>query len=115
MRFKNFNKTFQHPFNIVYDFESTLLNINEKSEGGETVKYQKHIQNSYGLKFNCIYPEYDKPRIIRNSDNPDLLMKQFIEDLEDFTKYAYNLTQKHSPLDFNYPLNRDFYAKKVLI
>ena len=100
MRFKNFNHTFQHPFNIVYDFESTLEKVNEKSEGGETVKYQKNIPNSYGIKLNCIYSEYDKPRVIRYSDNPDLLMRQFIEDFEVFTKYAYSLTQKHKWFNF---------------
>src|SRR3569623_1735661 len=48
--FKNYDKTFQHPFSVFLDFESTLV-MNIEEEG----KYQKHICNSAGLKYNCMY------------------------------------------------------------
>ena len=45
-----------HPYYITADFESTLLPINEINEN--TTKYQKHVPNSYGIKFNCIHDEF---------------------------------------------------------
>ena len=38
-----------HPFYIAADFESTLILVNECNDN--TTKYQKHVPNSYGLKF----------------------------------------------------------------
>ena len=52
MRFKNYCNEFMHPFHIVADFESTLQTVNNIK--GNTQQYQKHVQNSFGLKYNCI-------------------------------------------------------------
>ncbi len=96
IKFKNYNHTFKHPFYISVDFEATLEEYQEELvDGKETYKYQKHTPNSYGIKFNCIYSEYNKNIIIENNKNPEELMKSFIENLEVLTHYAYNLTQKH--------------------
>ena len=56
LQFKNHCNKFEHPFNIVADFESTLIKVddieNEQlDKDGEIIKtrkYQKHIPNSYG-------------------------------------------------------------------
>jgi len=56
IRFKNHNKMFMHPFNCFLDFESTLTNVDEKKGDNSTV-YQKHEENSCGLKCNCIYDQ----------------------------------------------------------
>ena len=96
IKFKNYNHTFKHPFYISVDFEATLEEYQEEViDGKETYKYQKHTPNSYGIKFNCIYSEYNKNIIIENNKDPEELMKSFIENLEVLTHYAYSLTQKH--------------------
>jgi hypothetical protein len=60
----------------------------------KTRKYQKHIPNSYGLKYNCIHDEYSKPVEIFNSSDPEEVCKNFIERLEELAKYSHFLTQK---------------------
>jgi len=98
IHFKNHQNTFRQPFWITYDFESNLEKCDLKN--GETFKYQKHIPNSYGIKFCCIHDKFDKPIIIRNNNNPDELMKHFIEDMENLTTYAYNLTKQNYNFNF---------------
>jgi hypothetical protein len=93
MKFKNFNNEFMHPFHIVADFESTLQTVNNVK--GNTQQYQKHIQNSFGLKYNCIYPEYSEPVYICNNSNPNNLNEQFIVELERLAKKSYDLTQQN--------------------
>lgn len=93
MKFKNFSNEFMHPFHVVADFESTLQTVNNVK--GNTEQYQKHIQNSFGLKYNCIYPEYSEPVYISNNSNPNNLNEQFIIELERLAKKSYDLTQQN--------------------
>jgi hypothetical protein len=55
VKFKNFGNKFMHPVSVFLDFESTLKEVNEDG------KYQKHIVNSVGYKFNCIHPKHSEP------------------------------------------------------
>jgi len=85
----------------VADFESTLVPVidnenDELDENGEIIKtrkYQKHIPNSYGIKYNCIHDNYSLPVEVFNSPNPDEVCKSFIERLEKLAEYSYKLTQ----------------------
>jgi len=104
MRFKNVCNTFKHPFYIVADFESTLIPYHD-DPNNNTVKYQEHKANSYGLKFECIYSEYNKPIIIKNCENEEELMKSFVEECENLTQYAYSLTQLNK--NFNQSWTKD--------
>ncbi len=100
MKFKNLQNTYRHPFYITADFEATLIPLKENEESN-TIKYQQHKPNSFGLYFNCIYPEYNKKIIICNSDDEEDLMKSFVESCETLTEYAYSLTQLNKKFDFN--------------
>ena len=48
-------------------------------EDNNTQKYQKHVANSFGLKYNCIHKEYSEPVKIFNSSNQKLVVKKFVE------------------------------------
>ena len=66
LKFNNYGNTFEHPFSIFVDFESTLQPIHqEPSKLGEddikSTKLQEHIPNSVGIKYNSIHEEYTKP------------------------------------------------------
>ena len=95
LEFKNIGNKFNHPFHVIADFESTLLSINEEENEDKTKRYQKHIPNSFGLKYNCIHDEYSKPVQIFNSPNPEEVCKKFIEELEKLGKESYELTQQN--------------------
>ena len=94
MKFQNFNNEFMHPFHIIADFESTLKKV-EDDKNKMSQKYQEHIQNSYGLKYNCIHEQYSKDIKIFNSSNPEEVNWNFIEDLERLGKYSYDLLQQN--------------------
>ena len=103
MKFKIKGNSFQHPFIITADFESTLqkcddeynsLSETEKKKI-KTHKTQKHLQNSFGLKYNCIHKQYSKPLKIFNSGDPEEVNKQFIEALESYAEYSYKLIQQN--------------------
>jgi hypothetical protein len=100
MVFKGQQNTFKHPFYITADFEATLIPYNDDMSNN-TIKYQEHKPNSFGLKFECIYPEYSRDVIIVNNENEEELMKSFVETCEELTQYAYSLTQKNKKFDFN--------------
>lgn len=100
MIFKGHQNTFKHPFFITADFEATLIPYQDDTSSN-TIKYQEHKPNSFGLKFECIYPEYNKDVIIINNENEEELMKLFVENCEELTHYAYSLTQKNKIFDFN--------------
>ena len=91
-KFKNFGKEFMHPFHVVADFESTLEKVDQNNEFG---KYQKHVQNSYGLKYNCIHNEFSEDVKIFNSANPEEVNISFIEELERLAKNSYELLQQN--------------------
>jgi alkyl hydroperoxide reductase subunit AhpC len=109
MKFKNHGNAFKHPFHIVADFESTLLKVNDKNERitknykdvgvvsideeKSTKKYQMHIPNSYGLKYNCIHDEHSEAIKIYNSQDPEQVRESFILELERLAKKSYDLTQ----------------------
>jgi len=80
MKFTNQQNTFMHPFFVTADFESTLVPcvVDDKSNA---FVYQKHIPNSFALKFECIHDQYSKPIIINNG-NPDELMMTFVKECE---------------------------------
>jgi len=94
MKFKNFNNEFMHPFHVIADFESTLKKV-EDDKNKASQKYQEHIQNSYGLKYNCIHDEYSEDIQIFNSPNPDEVNEHFIDDLERLARKSYRLIQKN--------------------
>ena len=69
LKFIHHGRAFKHPFHVIADFESTLKkcdqeyeNLNEEEkEKIKTHKTQKHIQISFGIKYNCIHHEHSKP------------------------------------------------------
>jgi hypothetical protein len=93
MKFKNHGNDFKHPFHIIADFESTLLKIEETDEDQSTKKYQKHVPNSYGLKYNCIHDEHSEPIKIYNDSDPEKVRESFILELERLAQKSYDLTQ----------------------
>ena len=101
MKFINSQNEFQHPYSCFVDFESTLKNVDkrddqkEKDENSNTQYYQKHIPNSFGLKYQCIHNEYSDNYKSYVKDDPELLQKTFIEDLEKLAQKSYDLTQKN--------------------
>lgn len=94
MKFKNHQNKFKHPFHIAADFESTLKKVDDVSDTN-TAKYQKHLQNSFGLKFCSIHDEHDEDVIIFSSSDPDEVSKRFVEELERCAKKAYLLSQEN--------------------
>ena len=105
LKFKNYGNTFEHPFSIFIDFESTLKPIQQEESKLEedeikTVKLQEHIPNSVGIKYNCIHEKYTEPIKIINNSNPENLLKETIETIE---RYAINssklLEQNKKPSD----------------
>lgn len=98
MKFKHEDYTFKHPFHIIADFESTLVPYEEKNET-QTNKYQKHVPNSFGLKYCCIHPQYDEDVMVFNDANPDEVCKKFIETLESYAVKSYEITQKCKSTD----------------
>ena len=81
LKFKNTGKTFKHPFHVIADFESTLVKM-ETDPSANTQKYQKHVQNSFGLQFCSIHKEYDDDVQVFNSPDPEEVAKNFILELE---------------------------------
>jgi hypothetical protein len=94
MKFINNQNQFMHPFHVVADFESTLELVEDINESS-TTKYQRHIPNSYGLKYNCIHNEYSQDIKIFNSSNPDGVIESFINELESLCLYSYKLTKQN--------------------
>ena len=103
LKFTNKNREFQHPFHVFADFESTLENVYDDTEG-DTKKYQKHVQNSFGLKYNCIHKEHDEEVKICNDKNPLEVNRKFIEELEKLALKSYKLTQLNKK-EIKYKLN----------
>ena len=92
MKFNNHQHTFKHPYFMTLDFESTLEKVDDINDTS-TKKYQKHIVNSCGMKFNCIHDQHSKDVKIINNSNPENVMKETIEYLEEQAIYAYNLSK----------------------
>jgi len=41
---------------------------------------QKHIQNSFGIKYNCIHKEHTKPIKLFNSGDPEKVQKKILKN-----------------------------------
>ena len=61
----------------------------------KTSKYQKHVQNSFGLKYNCIHDDYSEDIKLFNNSNPEEVNKNFIEELERLSIKSYKLIQQN--------------------
>ena len=94
MKFRNDGNSFKHPFHVIADFESTLEKVVDDHDKS-TQKYQHHIANSYGLKYNCIHHEYSEDIRIFNSPSSEEVCENFILDLERLAKKSYELTQQN--------------------
>ena len=93
LKFKNINCTFKHPFYVTADFESTLEKVDDNDKDNKSQIYQHHIANSYGSKYNCDVSEHSEPIKIFNSSDPEILTKNYVEELERLAKKSYDLTQ----------------------
>ena len=99
MQFTNFQNEFEHPFMCFVDFESTLKKIDKRDDQEKinlqdnTQYYQKHIPNSFGLKFDCIHDNYSEDYKSYVNKNDNSLCQTFIEELERLAQTAYDLTQ----------------------
>ena len=80
MKFQNYHHQYNHHFHIIADFECTLEKC--KLEKSNTVLYEKHIVNSYGIKYNCENELYSEDIKIFNSDNSEKVIENFILDIE---------------------------------
>lgn len=117
LTFRNDGNKFKHPFYCCLDFEATLKPIDEDDEintkdtttsnynykcskvvipkVNKVIKYQEHVPNSYGLKYNCIHNQFSEPiKIFNNADQDNLLKDTFIE-LERLAKKSYDLVQQN--------------------
>ena len=63
-------------------------------EENNTQKYQSHVANSFGLKYNCIHKEYSDHVKIFNSSNQKIVVKKFVETTEDKARSSYKLIKK---------------------
>ena len=101
MKFIHDNHEFKHPFDIQADFESTLLKVSKRDDEKDSIEnkstnvYQKHIPNSFGLKYNCIHEEYSEPIKVFNNSNPEKVCEEWIKELERLAKKSYDLTKQN--------------------
>ena len=93
LKFKNNCNKLKHPFHIIADFESTLMKEEAVDISMCTQKYQKHMQNSFGIKYCSIHPKYDKDIEIITSPDPEEVSKQFILKLEEYARQSYDMLQ----------------------
>lgn len=73
IKFRNYGRSFKHPFAVFMDFESTLEpydDVKSRDAGLKVEKCQKHSINSVGYKYNCIYDEHSEPLRLINNANP---------------------------------------------
>jgi hypothetical protein len=94
LKFRNHQNEFRHPFHIIADFESTLVPCDDDTETS-TQRYQKHLQNSFGLKYCCIHNEYDEDVRLYNSSDPDQVCEAFIDSIEKYAIKSYQLLQQN--------------------
>lgn len=94
MKFINIGREFKHPFHVIADFESTLEKINDECEGNTKV-YQKHVPNSFGLKYNCIHNEHSEKAYLFNHSEPEQVIESFVNELERLALKSYKLLQNN--------------------
>lgn len=101
MKFRNQAHEFEHPFTCSADFESTLTPV-EKRDDQQTVNdksntkaFQRHDPNSFGINLECIHTEHSiEYQDFLCADNVQV-QKTFVEKVEDYAHYCYQLTQKN--------------------
>lgn len=122
MKFINQCNEFKHPFDIQADFESTLLKVSKRDnqkdidEGGDDRKtnaYQKHVPNSFGLKYNCIHDKYSEPVKLFNSSNPEEVCKKWVEEVERLAKKSYDITQLNKDKIFWKDNEKELHDKNI--
>jgi hypothetical protein len=101
MKFKNFHKESWHPFLLVADFESTLKPV-DIAEGSKTMKYQRHVANSFGVLFEVS----DHRGVIKQreytthaSDAEEDVIETFVKTVEKYAQKCYNLSQQRKTID----------------
>ena len=95
MIYKDQGNTFTHPFSCYLDFESTLHNCQgNRNFEDKTQRYQRHEINSCGLKYNCQHSQNNEPIEIINDGNPEEVIKQTIEKLEEYAMKSYKISNK---------------------
>ena len=116
MEFKNHGNKFHHPYHVIADFESSLVNI-DHDDKATTYQTQMHNQNSFGIKYNCIHHEHSKPIKIFNNANKNDVNKEFIETLEAYAIESYNLTQQNKDRKILYMLmmKKNNILKKLIV
>jgi RNase P subunit RPR2 len=72
-----------------------ILKPLEDEENKNTNKYQEHIVNSVGIKYNCIHEEKGEPIEVFNSADPEEVLKFTINKLEDLAKLSYENIKKY--------------------
>lgn len=93
LRFKNLNMTFQHPYFITYEFESTLEEIVTK-KGNNTTSYQSHVPNSFTLKFTSTLDKgLSLPIYLFSSPDKDKFINHFINKMKEYLVYAYKISK----------------------
>ena len=53
------------------------------------------MANSFGLKYNCIHKEYSEPVKIFNSSDEKIVVKKFVETIEDKARSSYELIKQN--------------------
>lgn len=86
-QFNNFHHQYNHPYYIVADFECTLFKI-DGNNNSKTQLYERHQINSYGIKYN-----FSEPITIYNNNNPELVIENFILEIERLAKKSYDLSK----------------------
>jgi hypothetical protein len=92
VKFANQQNEFKHPFAVFANFESTLVQMEDENKSC-TQKVQKHVPNfCFGLKFNCIYPEYSEEYYQASPSqftNEEDLIRDFVTQVEDYARHSY--------------------------
>ena len=112
VKFKNYNNTFEHPFTVLMDFEASLIKIdddgikrdkegkimmdkNKNEKMKQTIRINKHVVNSVGIKYNCIHEVESEKLVIYNNEDPEEVMKSTILELERLAIKSYDLLQRN--------------------
>jgi len=94
LKFTNKSREFKHPFAVFADFESTLLDYEEKI-GQNTERYQKHVANSFGTYYKCLHDEHSEEPFLYTNPDPEKVNEQFILKLEEYAKKSFALTKTY--------------------
>ena len=70
-----------------------MKKVDDNNEDKRSQIYQHHIANSYGLKYVCDVSKHSEPTKIFNSSDPEILTKNYVDELERLAKKSYELTK----------------------